>query len=139
MIAFTGRFQALITTICLEIPVLLMIAGGSDRLCELVGRKKYQLLLAFLPISSSISGHYGIQASELASRAVAHLHVGKHNYITWFLQELQVSIILGGILGLVVGVMALYASQFDMVRALQLFSFSFITPGVSPNNVAIIV
>ena len=115
IIAFTGRIEALLLTIVFEIPVLLMIAGGSDRLCELVGRTKYQLLLAFLPISSSISGHCGIQASELASRAVAHLHVSKHNYIQWFFQELQVSIILGCMVGFIVGAMAFYASQFDLV------------------------
>lgn len=119
--AFNGRIQSLIITIALEIPVLLMIAGGSDRLCELVGRKKYQLLLAFLPISSSISGHCGIQASELASRAVAHLHVSKHNYIKWLMQELQVSIILGCMVGLIVGAMAFYASQFDLIFGFIIF------------------
>jgi hypothetical protein len=47
---------ALTVTLIFEIPVLLMISGGSDALCQLVGRSKYQLLIGFLPLTSAISG-----------------------------------------------------------------------------------
>ena len=46
-------------TLIIEIPVLLMISGGSAKLCALIGRNKYQLLIAFLPLSSAISGNCG--------------------------------------------------------------------------------
>ena len=51
--------MALFVTLLIEIPVLLMIAGGSSRLCSLIGRSRYQLLMAFLPLSSAISGNCG--------------------------------------------------------------------------------
>ncbi len=57
--AFPERFLALLVTLIVEIPVLLMISGGSDNLCSLFGRKRYQLLMAFLPLSSAISGNCG--------------------------------------------------------------------------------
>lgn len=57
--AFPERFFALMVTLIIEIPVLLMISGGSDNLCSLIGRKRYQLLMAFLPLSSAISGNCG--------------------------------------------------------------------------------
>lgn len=87
---------------------------------RLLGQAKFQLLLAFLPLSSSIAGHCGIQASELATRAVAHLHVSKKNYFIWLYQELKVALILGCAVGFVMGSTAVYASsmigQLDMVR-----------------------
>ena len=58
--AFPERFITLIVTLIIEIPVLLMISGGSDRLCKEVGRTKYQLIMAFLPLSSAISGNVGM-------------------------------------------------------------------------------
>jgi hypothetical protein len=60
--AFPERLFALTVTLLFEIPVLLMVSGGSDRLCYLIGRTKYQLLLGFLPLSSAISGNVGLQA-----------------------------------------------------------------------------
>jgi hypothetical protein len=47
--AFPERFLALFVTLLVEIPVLFMVAGGSDRLCMLIGRRRYELLMAFLP------------------------------------------------------------------------------------------
>jgi hypothetical protein len=60
--AFPERLFALAVTLLFEIPVLLMVSGGSDRLCYLIGRTKYQLLMGFLPLSSAISGNVGLQA-----------------------------------------------------------------------------
>jgi hypothetical protein len=57
--AISDRCLPLIITIVIEIPVLLMISGGSGRLCALIGRSRYQLLMAFLPLSSAISGNCG--------------------------------------------------------------------------------
>jgi hypothetical protein len=54
--AFPERMLALMVTLIFEIPVLVMISGGSDALCQLVGRSKYQLLIGFLPLTSAISG-----------------------------------------------------------------------------------
>jgi len=59
MVAFPERFFTLMGTLILEIPVLLIISGGSDKLCALIGQNRYQLLMAFLPLSSAVSGNCG--------------------------------------------------------------------------------
>mmetsp|Transcript_18444 Transcript_18444/g.27661 ORF Transcript_18444/g.27661 Transcript_18444/m.27661 type:complete len:155 (+) Transcript_18444:1069-1533(+) len=46
--AFPERFIALLVTLFIEIPVLLMISGGSSKLCALIGRSRYQLLISIL-------------------------------------------------------------------------------------------
>ena len=38
-------------TAIIEIPVFLMVVGRSDNLCLVLGKSRYQLLMAFLPIS----------------------------------------------------------------------------------------
>jgi len=57
--AFPERFSALVVTLLVEIPTLFIISGGSDQLCQLIGRRRYQLLIAFLPLTSAISGNVG--------------------------------------------------------------------------------
>mmetsp|Transcript_19137 Transcript_19137/g.27218 ORF Transcript_19137/g.27218 Transcript_19137/m.27218 type:complete len:293 (+) Transcript_19137:55-933(+) len=111
--AFPERFMALTVTLILEIPVLFMISGGSDRLCEVLGRSKYQLLLAFLPLTSAISGNCGLQCSTLTTRAISHSHVTINTFMKWLLVELQSSLYLGVAMGGVIGLMAFIASNRD--------------------------
>jgi hypothetical protein len=93
--AFPERLFALTVTLLFEIPVLLMVSGGSDRLCYLIGRTKYQLLLGFLPLSSAISGNVGLQASTLTTRAISHGQVAVENYKTWLSKEIGAATYLG--------------------------------------------
>ena len=71
--AFPERFFALMATLIVEIPVLLMISGGSDNLCSLIGRKRYQLLMAILPLSSAISGNCGKKFELVSFYLLSHL------------------------------------------------------------------
>ena len=112
--ASSERLLPLIVTLLIELPVLFMISGGSDRLCALIGQKRYQLLMAFLPLSTALSGNCGLQASTLSTRAISHLHVTRENYSTWLLTEVQVSGILGLAIGTIIGVMAYQMSGFDV-------------------------
>jgi hypothetical protein len=93
--AFPERLFALTVTLVFEIPVLLMVSGGSDRLCYLIGRTKYQLLLGFLPLSSAISGNVGLQASTLTTRAISHGQVRVENYKNWLFKEIGAATYLG--------------------------------------------
>ena len=43
--------MTLLVTAFIEIPVFLMIVGRSENLCLILGKSRYQLLMAFLPIS----------------------------------------------------------------------------------------
>eukprot|EP00434_Breviolum_minutum_P011017 symbB.v1.2.009719.t2/scaffold624.1/size179468/7 len=70
--AFPERTVALLVTLTVEIPVALIITGGSKELKELVGLQRYTLLMAFLPLTSAISGNVGLQASSLTTRAISH-------------------------------------------------------------------
>lgn len=96
--AFPERFLALGVTLIFEIPVLLMVSGGSDRLCSLIGRTKYQLLIGFLPLSSAISGNVGLQSSTLTTRAISHRQVRVENYASWLLKEIGAAFYLGKLL-----------------------------------------
>jgi hypothetical protein len=93
--AFPERLFALGVTLLFEIPVLLMVSGGSDRLCYLIGRTKYQLLLGFLPLSSAISGNVGLQSSTLTTRAISHGQVRVENYTSWLVKEIGAAFYLG--------------------------------------------
>lgn len=112
--AFPERFIALTATLVLEIPVLFMISGGSDRLCFVLGRSKYQLLLAFLPLTSAISGNCGLQCSTLTTRAISHSHVTSKTFLQWLRIELTSSLYLGGAMGTVIGVVAYLSSSRDL-------------------------
>ena len=145
--AFSERFLPLIITLIIEIPVLLMITGGSDNLVQLIGQKQYELLIAILPISTALSGNcgklhlyylnvrilfmystsltnlvlIGLQASTLSTRAISHLHVTKENYLFWLLQEIQVSAILGLGIGGIIGILSYHLSGHDAIFSLVMF------------------
>ena len=50
--------------------------NGTQELKRLVGLERYTLLMAFLPLTSAISGNVGLQASSLTTRAVSHGTLG---------------------------------------------------------------
>jgi len=126
-LAFPERQYALLLTMLLEVPVLLMITGGSDRLCALVGRSRYQLLVGFLPLTSAISGNVGLQASTLTTRAISHSHVTSDEFMTWFWHEVGAAAFLGIGMGLVLGSLAFVASQMDIAFGITIFVAQFIS------------
>jgi Mg/Co/Ni transporter MgtE len=118
---------ALCVTLALEIPVLFMISSGSDGLCGLIGRRKYQLLIGFLPLTSAISGNVGLQASTLTTRAISHAHVTSSSYMPWFLAEVAAAAYLGLGMGCVLGSIALLASGMDYSFTLTIMIAQFIS------------
>jgi magnesium transporter len=121
-------------TLVIEIPVLLMVSGGSDRLCMLIGRSKYQLLMGFLPLSSAISGNVGLQASTLTTRAISHGHVTPRNYRNWLGKEVGAAVCLGLGMGTISACIAYWASNFDLVFAFAILIAQFcsiVTAGVT--------
>lgn len=127
MKAFPERYFALLVTLIVEIPVLLMISGGSDRLCMLVGRRRYQLMMGFLPLSSAISGNVGLQASTLTTRAVSHDHVTKSSYMVWLVKEVAAAGCLGLGMGIVLGTYAYIVSGMDYAFGLTIFVAQFVS------------
>jgi hypothetical protein len=125
--AFPERQIALMVTLLVEIPVLLMVSGGSDRLCSVIGRKKYQLMMGFLPLSSAISGNCGLQASTLTTRAISHDHVTLDNYASWLRAEVGAALFLGLGMGFVLGTCAFFMSGLDIVFALTIFMAQFVS------------
>jgi hypothetical protein len=125
--AFPERFFALLVTLIIEIPVLLMISGGSDRLCMLVGRRRYQLLIGFLPLSSAISGNCGLQASTLTTRAISHCQVTVENFRAWFRTEVLAATMLGFGMGGVLGICGYMVSDFDLPFGFTIFIAQFIS------------
>jgi cation transporter-like permease len=125
--AFPERLFALTVTLLFEIPVLLMVSGGSDRLCYLIGRTKYQLLLGFLPLSSAISGNVGLQASTLTTRAISHGQVKVENYKAWLFKEIGAATYLGIGMGLFLGIIAFCASGYSLAFGLTVMTAQFIS------------
>lgn len=126
-VAFPERYFALCVTLIFEIPVLLMVSGGSDRLCMLIGRRRYQLMMGFLPLSSAISGNCGLQASTLTTRAVSHDHVTKGSYLVWLAKEVAAAALLGIGMGCVIGSYAYFVSGYDYAFALTIFMAQFVS------------
>jgi len=117
---FPERFTALLVTLAVEIPVLLMIAGGSDQLCHLIGRRRYQLIMAFLPLCCAISGNCGLQCSTLATRGITHNHITHVTFSSWLLKEIVASLLLGVGMGCVLALFAFQASGFDFIFAITI-------------------
>ncbi|CAB9504589.1 magnesium transporter [Seminavis robusta] len=111
--AMPERLFALTITLLLEIPVLMMVSGGSDALCGLIGRSRYQLLIGFLPLTSAISGNVGLQASTLTTRAISHSHITVKDFRLWLWTEVAAAIYLGTSMGAMLGSIAYVASGFD--------------------------
>eukprot|EP00516_Mucochytrium_quahogii_P002725 CAMPEP_0203751796 /NCGR_PEP_ID=MMETSP0098-20131031/5812_1 /ASSEMBLY_ACC=CAM_ASM_000208 /TAXON_ID=96639 /ORGANISM=" , Strain NY0313808BC1" /LENGTH=291 /DNA_ID=CAMNT_0050641687 /DNA_START=261 /DNA_END=1132 /DNA_ORIENTATION=+ len=88
--AFPERYIALLVTLAIELPVAFLITGNSE-VCNLIGHKRYTLLMAFLPITSAISGNVRLQCSTLTTRAISHSQVRPDNYKYWLLDELLVA------------------------------------------------
>ncbi|KAG7349419.1 magnesium transporter [Nitzschia inconspicua] len=125
--AFPERLFALTVTLLFEIPVLLMVSGGSDRLCYLIGRTKYQLLIGFLPLSSAISGNVGLQASTLTTRAISHGQVKVENYKNWLFKEIGAAAYLGIGMGVFLGTIAFFASGYSVPFGLTVMIAQFIS------------
>lgn len=132
--AYPERFMALALTLILEIPVLLMISGGSDELCLLIGRRRYQLLIGFLPLTSAISGNVGLQASTLTTRAISHRHVTTKEFWPWLKLEVSAAAYLGLGMGLLLGTIAFVSSMYDMAFGITIFVaqvLSIVTAGLT--------
>lgn len=114
-------------TLILEVPVLLMITGGSDALCQLIGRTRYQLLIGFLPLTSAISGNVGLQASTLTTRAISHSHVTSTEFMPWFWDEVGAAGCLGVGMGVVLGSVAYVLSGMDVAFGTTVFVAQFIS------------
>ena len=131
--AFPERSFALIVTLIFELPTLFLISGGSDRLCTLIGRKKYTTLIALLPLISAISGNVGLQASTLTTRAISHAQVRIDNYLVWMGKEIMAALYLGVAIGLVVASISYYGT-YSFPFAFSIFVAQFIgilTAGVT--------
>jgi len=105
--ALPERYAALLVTLAVEIPVALIISSGSKDLRYLIGSERYALLMAFLPLTSAISGNVGLQASTLTTRAISHGDCSRATYCRWLRLELATAAILALFTGLAVGVVAL--------------------------------
>ena len=69
----------------------------------------------------------GLQASNLAIRAISHLHVTKENYSTWLLHEILVAAVLGLGIGLLIAIIAYFTSNSDLSFACTIGIANFIS------------
>ena len=92
--AVRTRLLPLILTCVIEFSALRMIAGGSDRLCRLLGRQHQQLLIGFIPLIAALSGEISTQASTLTVRAVTYGHLSSRNVKDWMLAESKVAVLI---------------------------------------------
>lgn len=132
--AFPERQIALLVTLVLELPVLFVITGRGESVCDLLGRKKFNLLIGLLPLTSAISGNVGLQASTLTTRAISHAHVTPITYFSWFQDEIGAALCLGCGMGFTLGSIAFVASGYDIPFAMTMFVaqlISIMTAGIT--------
>lgn len=101
-------------TLLLEVPLLFMICGGSDKLCDILGQSKYQLFVGILPLCTAVSGNVGLQASELTVRAIAQGQVDRKSYASWVLKEIGASAYLGLAMSFFVGALCIFLGGFHL-------------------------
>mmetsp|Transcript_41080 Transcript_41080/g.46679 ORF Transcript_41080/g.46679 Transcript_41080/m.46679 type:complete len:854 (+) Transcript_41080:166-2727(+) len=120
------RFRALLVTLMLEFPVLLIISGGSDPLYHLIGQKRYQLLMGFLLLSNAISGNFSIEASILTARALSHNQT-RGSFRNWLRMEIVSAALLGLGMGTILGISAFTMSGFDVPFGFSIFAGQFVS------------
>lgn len=125
--AFPSRMVALAATLALEIPVLLAVSGGSDRLCSLVGRSSYHLLMGMLPLCCAISGNVGLQSNALTARAVSTGLVTMKNFSQWLRQEVGTAACLGLGMGAVMGALTCVLSGWNFRLGLVVTAAQFVS------------
>mmetsp|Transcript_7889 Transcript_7889/g.19356 ORF Transcript_7889/g.19356 Transcript_7889/m.19356 type:complete len:873 (+) Transcript_7889:135-2753(+) len=125
----SGRMLTLIVTLVLELPTLFLIAGGSDELCNLIGRTKFTTVVALLPIVSAMSGIVAVEASVSTARAIRDGHLKAETYPSWLAKEIKTAGFLGTGMGLIAGSIAFMMGAFSIPFALSIFTAQFI--GVS--------
>mmetsp|Transcript_37080 Transcript_37080/g.94921 ORF Transcript_37080/g.94921 Transcript_37080/m.94921 type:complete len:296 (-) Transcript_37080:35-922(-) len=104
--AMPERLIALLMTLVVEIPVALIISSGSKDLRKAIGSDRYALLMAFLPLTSAISGNVGLQSSTLTTRAISHGDCTRKNYLSWLQVEVFAAALLSICMGFAVGALA---------------------------------
>jgi len=100
------RYIALLLTLAIEIPVTLLVGTGSSSLVSHIGIDRYTLLMAFLPLTSAISGNVGLQASTLTTRAISTKHCTRATLGKWFCTEVGAAMILSVACGFAVFLLA---------------------------------
>eukprot|EP00547_Thalassionema_nitzschioides_P000741 CAMPEP_0194215074 /NCGR_PEP_ID=MMETSP0156-20130528/16597_1 /TAXON_ID=33649 /ORGANISM="Thalassionema nitzschioides, Strain L26-B" /LENGTH=799 /DNA_ID=CAMNT_0038943495 /DNA_START=73 /DNA_END=2469 /DNA_ORIENTATION=+ len=124
---FPERFQALVTTFLMEIPVLLIISRGSEALYLLIGQKRYQLLMGFLPLSSAIASNCVQQARTFAAGSVRFSQSSKESSTKIIMKELKAAALLGLGMGIILGISAFAMSGFDLPFGLSIFLAQFLS------------
>ena len=81
--------------------------------------------MAFLPLTSAISGNVGLQASTLTTRAVSHLQITKHSYCIWLYKEIVAAAYQGFSMGAISGIFAYIASGHDAAFSFTIFIAQF--------------
>ena len=112
LLAFPGRIVAPSIALLLEVPIVFMICGGSDKVIENLGQSEYQLLVSFLPICMAVSGNVGSQASELTVRAIVQGNVDQKSYLLWILKEVGTSAYLGLAMSTLVSLLCIFIGGF---------------------------
>ena len=101
----------MIVTCVIELSALQMIAGGSDRLCHVLGRQNQQLLIGFIPLIAALSGEISTQASTLTIRAVSYGQLSPQNVKIYMSEELKVAVLLGLGLGITLATLAFLSAS----------------------------
>ena len=127
VVACSGRVFRLLLTFLLEIPVLLMIVGGSNRLCSVIGREKLQILIGFFPMCSAISGNMGLQTSDLTTRAISEGHLTRDMYWRWVSKEVGASLLLGLGVGICISFVSMYLTSFDFAFGFSIMLVQFLS------------
>ena len=110
-------------TLVIEMPIFYMISMESDMLCTELGRRRYQILIAFVPVTCAISGNCGVQVCSLTSKAIRHnTRLTKATFYSWILSELYVSVLLGIVVGIILGLLAYLTGEFDLLLGAAIFS-----------------
>jgi len=111
------RYFALLVTLAIETPVSLLVGEGSGPLVDRIGLDRYTLFMAFLPLTSAISGNVGLQASTLTTRAITTGHCTRKNLFKWFCKELGAAVVLAWGCGLAVFLLAFIWTALDKSTA----------------------
>jgi len=114
------RYIALLVTLAIETPVTLLVGSGSSGLVSHLGLDRYTLLMAFLPLTSAISGNVGLQASTLTTRAISTEHCTRATLGKWFCTEILSALILAVGCGFAVFVLAFLWTFTDKSKATDL-------------------
>lgn len=118
--ALSKRTLSLFLSLFLLLPLFLVILVGGSKICPLIGRTKYRLFLAILPMSATLGGNTALESNFTSRTDLYNLKYSKSAFVGYFVNEVGKAVPLAIITGIVMAMFAYVSSGMNAIFSLAI-------------------